>query len=163
MVYRSGVSTLTRIYRVRKPLPLKGYPLSTRTNLRPQIVIPSAYASPVNTGSMASSIISAVTILQSLSKISYSVAWTGTAPVGTISVQLSDDYEFENGVVISSGTWNTASLNYNGTVVTSIPITGNSGNGLIDLLETATYACRLVYTASSGTGTISATVTGKVS
>ena len=137
--------------------------MSTRTNLKPSQVIPSAQAVPPSTGSMAASIISAPTLLQSISQVCYSVNWTGTSPVGTISVQASNDYSLNpNGTVENPGTWSTMVLQYNGTAVTTIPISGNTGNGLIDITDTAAYAIRLVYTFTSGTGTMTATVSGKV-
>lgn len=102
--------------------------------------------------------------MQSLTKISYGLSWSGTSPVGTVSIQVSNDYALDpNGGVENAGTWNTASLNYNGAVVTTIPISGNTGNGFIDVLETAGYAIRLIYTSASGTGSLTATVVGKVS
>lgn len=138
--------------------------MSTRTNLRPQIVIPSPQGTPANSGDMSSNITSAPTVLQSLSRVSYSCSWVGTAPVGTISVQVSNDYSIgPNGVVANAGTWNTVTLLYNGVLVMSVPISGNSGNGFVEVNETAAYAIRLVYTATSGTGTLTATVVGKVS
>lgn len=134
-----------------------------RTNIRPNIVIPSAQAAPVNSGDMSANITSAPTVLQSISQVCYSVSWAGTSPVGTVSVQASNDYAINaNGQVENAGTWATMTLQYNGSAVTSIPVTGNSGNGLIDITDTAAYAIRLVYTAGSGTGTLQAIVSGKV-
>lgn len=135
-----------------------------RTALRPNIVIPSPQGSPANSADMSANITSAPTVLQSISQVCYSVSWTGTSPVGTISVQASNDYSIDpNGQVNNPGTWATMTLQYNGSAVTSIPVTGNSGNGLIDITDTAAYAIRLVYTAGSGTGTLQAIVSGKVS
>lgn len=137
--------------------------MSSRTVLRPEIVIPSAYASPANTGSMAANITSMPTILQSLSRVSYSVSWAGSSPVGTIQIQCSNDYAIgATGTVVNSGTWNTMTVSLNGSPVQTIPVTGNSGSGLIDITATAAYAVRLVYTFTSGTGTLQAIVTGKV-
>ena len=129
--------------------------MSTRTNLRPQQVL---------SASMATNKISAVTILQSLTKLSYGISWTGTTPVGTVSVQASNDYSLNpNGVTVdNAGTWTTLTLEYNGGLVTTVPVSGNSGNGFIDV-TTGAYAVRLIYTAASGTGTIVATIVGKVS
>jgi hypothetical protein len=138
--------------------------MSTRTNLRPQIVIPSPQGNPVNGASMAANIISAPTILQSLSVWNYSLSWTGASPVGTASVQMSNDYSLNaNGTVNNAGTWNTATLDLNGSPVTSIPITGNSGSAMIDGMITGAYAIRLVYTFTSGTGILQAIFNGKVS
>ena len=134
-----------------------------RPNLQPYQVIPNGNASPANSGSMASSITSAVSIVGQLTEMSYAVSWSGTSPVGTISVQASNDYSlFNNGAVNNPGTWNTLPLELSGANVTSIPITGNTGNGAIDIASLGLYAIRLVYTASSGTGTLIATINGKV-
>lgn len=137
--------------------------MSTRTSLRPQTVIPSAQASPASTGSMAASITSAPTLLQSLTMVNYAVVWSnGSTPVGTISVEASNDCVVSSEGGVSGGTWNTLPLDLNGVTVTSIPLSGNSGNGMIDIDGLAAYAVRLVYTRASGSGTLAVTVTGKV-
>lgn len=129
--------------------------MSTRTNLRPQIVL--------NAASMAVNQTSIPTILQSLSCGSYSISWTGSSPVGNLSLQVSDDYSLNaNGTVNNPGTWDTAPVSVSGTSVTTIPIMGNTGNGFIDILGTGAYAVRLMYVATSGTGALSIIVNGKV-
>lgn len=130
--------------------------MSTRTSLRPQLVI--------NASSMAAaSITSSPTILQSLTIVNYSVTWSGTTPIGTLQVQASDDYTIaSDGTPGNAGTWNPLPLDLAGASVTSIPITGNSGKGMIDIDGLGAYAIRLVYTKTSGTGTLSATIVGKV-
>lgn len=138
--------------------------MSTRTNLRPQIVIPSPQGSPANGASMAGNITSAPTVMQSLSQCSYSLSWSGSTPVGTVSVECSNDFSLNpNGTVLNAGTWNIMTLNYGGSAVTTVPVSGNSGNGFIDILDTAAYAVRLIYTAGSGTGTLQVIFNGKVS
>lgn len=95
--------------------------------------------------------------------ISYGISWAGTSPVGTLSVQVSNDYsQNEAGGVADPGTWNTLTLDVAGTPTTSIPVSGNTGNGFIDILQTGAYAMRLVYTATSGTGLMQATIAAKV-
>lgn len=112
---------------------------------------------------MAANITSSATILQSLSKVSYQLKWTGSTPIGTIEVQGSLDYSLDSfGHVSNAGTWTTLTVTYNGTSTNTIDITGNSGNGIIDL-TTGIYALRLFYTATSGTGSLTAIVNGKVS
>ena len=129
--------------------------MSTRTNLRPQIVI--------NAGSMAGNLTSSPTILQSLTRVAYSIVWSGTSPVGTLSIQGSGDYSVDStGTVLNAGTWTTMTFYVNGAAATSAPVTGNTGNGIIDI-STAVYAIRLVYTRASGTGTMTATINAKVS
>lgn len=110
----------------------------------------------------ATSITSAPTVLQGLTKLAYAASWSGTSPVGTLAVQGSGDYAIgANGVVSVAGTWTTMTLNLNGAAVSSLPVSGNTGSALIDM-ETAVYAIRLVYTKASGIGTLSATINGKV-
>ncbi len=130
--------------------------MSTRTNLRPQSVITN--------GDMSASITSAPTILQSITEISYEVVWSGTSPIGTISVQVSNDYSVHpDGSVNNAGHWVTATLSVAGTPASSVPLSGNTGEGMIDPFSTAAYAVRLVYTRASGTGTMNAVINGKVS
>lgn len=138
--------------------------MSTRTTLRPQVVIPSPQGSPANSGAMTANITSAPTVLQGLSELSYGYSWTGTSPIGTMSVQVSNDYSvLPNGTVNNAGTWNTIPiLLSSGSVATSAPVTGNTGNGFFDV-ATAAYAVRTIYTFSSGTGALTATIAGKVS
>lgn len=129
--------------------------MSSRSSLRPVTVL---------NASMASSQTSAVTIMQSLSKLAYAIAWTGSTPVGTVSIQGSNNYALNpDSSVGNAGTWTTLTVTYNGANVTSIAISGNSGSGIIDINNTSLYALRLVYTAGSGTGTITAVANGKVS
>jgi hypothetical protein len=112
---------------------------------------------------MAANITSEVTVLQSLTMVSYALNWSGTTPVGTVSVQSSDDYSIDSkGNTANAGTWNTLPLDLAGVSVTAIPISGNTGNGMIDIVGLAHYAIRLIYTFTSGTGNLTAIVAGKV-
>lgn len=131
--------------------------MSTRTTLRPTTVIAA--------GNMASATItSTATILQSLTKFSYEVSWTGTSPVGTLALQISNSYALNpDGTAANVGTWMSVPLDVSGTEVSTIPVSGNTGNGFIDVTVNAGYACRLLYTKASGTGTLTAIATGKVS
>lgn len=111
----------------------------------------------VTNGSMATQIISIVTVIQNLSLVSYACSWTGASPVGTVTVQVSNDYS-QNGAgqVLNPGTWNTLPL--------SAPtgVSGNTGNGFIDIDANAGYALRFVYTPASGTGTMNVVIDAKV-
>ena len=111
----------------------------------------------ITNGNMSGSITSAVTIIQNLSMISYDISWAGTAPVGTMSVQVSNTYS-QNGAgqVSNPGEWTTLTLS-------TVPaVSGNTGNGFIDVDATGAYAMRLVYNFTSGTGLMQATVNAKV-
>lgn len=117
----------------------------------------------INGSSMATSQISQVFILSNLTGISYGISWTnGSSPVGNILVEVSNDYALNGqGQVVNAGTWNVLPFLVSGSYVTSIPISGSSGNGFLDAGEIHAYAVRLVYQATSGTGTIFANFVGK--
>lgn len=114
--------------------------------------------SVITNGDMSSNIISAVTVIQNTSMISYDISWTGTAPVGVMSVQVSNTYtQNADGSVRNAGNWTTLTL------TSPTNVSGSTGNGFIDVALTGCFAIRLVYTRTSGTGTMNATINGKVS
>jgi len=120
---------------------------------------PQAFINAIVNGNMAGNLISIPTICDKLSMMSYSYSWAGASPVGTVSVQVSDDYsEFPNGQVNNAGTWNTLPLSSGNTVA----LTGNTGNGGIDVLQTGFYAIRTIYTFTSGSGALQVDFNGKV-
>ena len=113
--------------------------------------------SVITDGDMSSDIVSKVTIIRKMSEISYSVAWAGTAPVGSVSVQVSNDFaQNADGTIKNPGTWNTLPLSG------PTNVSGSSDNGFIDIDASGAYAIRLVYTATSGTGLMQAVIAGKV-
>lgn len=122
--------------------------MSSRPQLNPHQVI-------IN-GDMSASITSEPTIIQKLSFVSYSVVFTGT-PTGTFSVEVSNDYKVNGeGVEINPGNWTAVTL-------TGSPVaSGSASNGFIDLDGISAYAVRLVYTRTSGSGTLNAVICGKV-
>jgi hypothetical protein len=130
--------------------------MSTRSNIRPQPVILN--------GDMSGNITSMPTVLQSLTIGSYTYSWAGTAPVGAVSIQLSNDYSLNpDGTVKNPGTWVTGYFTLNGTgaEVNFAPVTGNTGEGIIEW-STGAYAIRTLYVFTSGTGVLQAIVNGKV-
>lgn len=130
--------------------------MSTRTVLRPHVVITGGDMS-------AASITSEATILQGITNIGYEVSWTGSTPVGTLVLQVSNTYSVNaTGAVERAGTWTPVPMDVNGAYATSIAISGNTGKGYIDVTLHAGYAAQLVYTKGSGTGTLNATISGKV-
>jgi hypothetical protein len=123
--------------------------MSSRPQFNPYLVLED--------GDMSGNLLSEVTIIQKLSLISYSIVWSGTAPVGTITVEVSNDYtQNADGSVRNAGTWSTMPL--------SAPtgISGNSDAGFIDIYASAGFATRVRYTRASGTGTMNITAAGKV-
>lgn len=114
--------------------------------------------SVVTNGDMSSQIVSEVTIIQNISMISYDISWSdGSTPVGDIEVQVSNTYsKSADGSVKNEGNWTALTLS------SATSISGNSGNGFIDVKDLASYAIRLVYIPTSGSGTLNVTATGKV-
>lgn len=113
--------------------------------------------SVITNGDMSGNIISAVTVIDNISMISYDISWAGTAPVGAMSVQVSNTYKQNaDGSVKVAGNWTTLTLSSPPTV------SGNTGNGFIDVDVTAANAIRLVYTRASGTGVMNAVLAAKV-
>lgn len=130
--------------------------MSTRTTLRPMDVITAGDMS-------ALSITSLVTVLQSLTHVGYGYSWAGTSPIGTLSVQVSNDYALNpDNTVKNAGTWTSIYMNVNGTPATTIAVTGNTGTGFVDIADTSAYAIRTVYNRTSGSGSLTATIVGKV-
>lgn len=132
--------------------------MSSRPIITPKLV--------VTNGDMSqASITSLVTVIQTQSLVSYGVSWSGTTPIGVVSIQGSNDYALDaSGAVSNAGTWNTLPLQQSdGSVSTSMAVSGNTGSLMIDITKTSIFATRLVYTKTSGVGTLQATVVGKAS
>lgn len=110
----------------------------------------------ITNGDMSSDIISAITVIQTNSMVSYDISWTGSTPIGVMEVQVSNTYsQNADGSVRNAGNWTSITLS------ATTNVTGNTGNGAIDIDATAFYAIRLKYTRTSGTGTMQATIAGK--
>ena len=115
-------------------------------------------------GDMSMDITSDVTIIQKLSMIGYSYSWAGVSPVGSIVVEISNDYsQNQDGTVKNPGTWTQIYFSLNGNTANSAPVAGNSGQGFIDIDAMSAYAIRTRYMAVSGTGTLQSFINGKVS
>lgn len=129
---------------------------------RPQIKTTPVFT-PATGQSMAANLTGLVSIISNITLIGYGFSWSGASPVGTITIECSNDYSIDAmGNVYNGGTWNTVPFDLNGTTVTSLPVSGNTGNGFVDIDALSAYAIRPVYTPASGNGTLSATITGKV-
>lgn len=110
---------------------------------------------------MATSITSNPTNINLLPGLSYDLVWTG-APVGTFSVQVSNTalFDSEGNYIAGSGNWNTLpTSSFQGTY--PVPA-GSPGNGFLDVFGTEAAWCRLVYNATSGTGSLTVVVSAKV-
>lgn len=109
----------------------------------------------ITNGDMSGDITSEVSIIQNVSMIAYDVSWSGSTPVGTLTVEVSNTYQKNGaGAVKVAGNWTAMPL--------TTSVSGNSGTAFLDCLATGAYAIRLKYTRTSGTGTLNATISGKV-
>lgn len=112
----------------------------------------------ITNGDMAGNITSLVTVIQNTSMVSYDISWTGITPVGVMSVQVSNTYsQNADGTVRTPGDWTDVPLS------PTPSVSGSPGNGHIEILVIASFAIRLIYTRTSGTGTMQAVINGKVS
>jgi len=131
--------------------------MSLRPQLQPYQVITS--------GNMAltDGITSLVTLIPNFSLVSYTYSWSGSSPVGTVKVQVSNDYALDAvGVVARAGNWADVSFLRGSATASSVALSGSSGSDGIVLPLVGAYAIRLVYTRTSGTGTLQAYICAKV-
>lgn len=111
--------------------------------------------SVVTSGDMSAQIISKPTITDNLSMVSYDCTYAG-APVGAVTIQVSNSYSQNvDGSVKNAGHWTTLTLS------NLVPVSG-AGGSFIDIDATAAYAIRLVYTPTSGSGTMNVILASKV-
>lgn len=89
-----------------------------------------------------------------LDSFSFQAVWTGTSPVGTLDIQVSNDHQENGGVVVNAGTW---------TSIYDAPqdITGNTGNMFLNVAAISAAFVRAVYTKTSGTGTLNLYFNGR--
>jgi len=94
-------------------------------------------------------ITSSTTNVINLDKASIVLEWSGTAPVGTVTIEATNDDPDK------SPLWR--ELDFGST----ISISGNTGNHDLIFNELPFRAMRIQYVAGSGTGTLTATLTSK--
>lgn len=111
----------------------------------------------ISSGDMsAASITSLVTNIQWLDNVGIQLNWTGTSPVGTVSVEVSADYEQDDqGNVTNAGNWVAITLS------PTPSVSGNSGSIYLDLNQLSAPWIRTKYTKVSGIGTLNSFITGK--
>lgn len=110
----------------------------------------------ITSGAMSTaSLTSLVTNIRNLDNIVVQLNFTGT-PTGTFAVQVSADYAQDSlGNVTNTGNWVPLLL-------APAPIaSGAAGQIIISLVELPAPYIRVVYTKTSGTGTLNAFITGK--
>ncbi len=101
--------------------------------------------------SMAASITSNPQACQFQDNIGVQLAWTGT-PVGTFSIQVSVDYDPVKHI---AGSWATLVLS------DDITAAGSADNAYIELNQLSAPWMRVVYTRTSGTGTLNCHIAAK--
>ena len=120
----------------------------------------------VDAGDMSqASITSAVTCIQFLDNVGIQLNFSG-APVGDFEIQVSADYEQNpNGSVINAGNWAPLALSYlsGGSFVDSFDIPTSVGSPIyLDLNQLSAPFIRIVYTKTSGSGSLDAFITAKM-
>lgn len=111
----------------------------------------------VTNGDMSASINSVGIILDQIPLASIHAVWTGS-PVGTLKLQVSNDLV----KIPVSGSADMAANVVNWTDYTgSSQAVSGAGDFMFNLLSNGYYWIRLVYTRSSGTGTLNVTFSGK--
>jgi hypothetical protein len=95
---------------------------------------------------------SSVTVIENLDRALLHIKCTGT-PTGTVAVQGSVDYDSQSP---NAASWFDLPLNLDA-------LAGSAQDYVIDILETAIRALRINYTSTSGTGSMTATISAKES
>lgn len=111
----------------------------------------------VTAGDLSANLTSPVTDIRYLDNIAIQLIFTGT-PTGTFVVQGSLDYMrafSEEARAVNAGTWTTITLG------STLAASGAAGNILVDLNQLSFPYIRVVYTRTSGTGSLDMWVEGK--
>ena len=110
----------------------------------------------ITAASMGAGVTSAVTNIEYMDNIGIQLGFTGT-PTGTFAVQVSADYAQDQfGNVSNAGNWVALTLS------PSPAASGSGDNIYIDLNQLSAPWVRVVYTRTSGTGTLNAFLTSKM-
>jgi hypothetical protein len=109
----------------------------------------------LSAASLATSLTSAVTNIGHLDNIGIQADLTSVDAVGTLAVQVSANYDQDYlGNVLNPGTWNT--------ITSQAIVAGAPASTYFDLNQLSAPWIRLIYTRTSGTGTITAVIVAKM-
>ncbi len=109
----------------------------------------------ISAASMGANITSAIVEISQQDNVGIQLNWTGT-PVGTFDVQISIDHEQDmNGNVTVAGNWVSLPLS------PAIAAAGSADSAYIDLNQQSASYVRVVYTRTSGSGTLNGFATAK--
>lgn len=103
-------------------------------------------------GDISGTITSSETNVINLDKASIHITWTGSSPVGVLTIEASNQDPDKNSPAV---VWKELDFG------SAIDVTGNSGEHDIIFNELPFNVIRVVYTSTSGTGSINATLTAK--
>ena len=106
----------------------------------------------IDAGDISGNLTSTVVNVENLDKGSIHVEWSGTSPVGTITVEARNRNPQDN---TTTPPW--IELNFGST----ISVSGNTGDHQLIFNELPFTEFRVQYVATSGTGSITATTTLK--
>lgn len=105
--------------------------------------------------SMATSLTSPVVEIRNQDNVGIQLHWTG-APVGDFDFQISSDHAQDSqGNVTNAGNWVSLPLS------PAISAAGSADDAYIDLNQMSAMYCRVVYTRTSGTGSLSGVIVAK--
>lgn len=108
-----------------------------------------------NAASMATSLTSPVVEIRNQDNVGIQLHWTG-APVGDFDFQISSDHAQDSqGNVTNAGNWVSLPLS------PAISAAGSADDAYIDLNQMSAMYCRVVYTRTSGTGSLSGVIVAK--
>lgn len=111
----------------------------------------------LNSQSLGASFSSTPTNIEIMDNISYQMNATTSDAVGTFTVEVSDDYNQDsNGNIISAGNWIALPVSV------AMTLSGSSDTIMFDGNQISHPWIRLTYTRTSGTGTVTAYVSGKM-
>ena len=91
-----------------------------------------------------------------LDNYSFQGVWSGSSPIGTLDIQVSNDHQENGGVVVNTGTWTSI---YAGATVPAV--SGSPGNLFLNVAAISAAWVRVVYTKTSGTGTLDVYFNGR--
>jgi hypothetical protein len=103
--------------------------------------------------SMATSFISKESDVTNIYSLVYIIEWTGTSPVGDIVVEALTQSKLTTADNLDE--WTPVSFG------TTIPVSGNIGSHTIQFNEVPFTKLRVKYEATSGTGDMTITISGK--
>lgn len=108
----------------------------------------------IDAGDMSADITSEVTDMMFQDNALYQVSWSGTTPVGELFVEVTNDDYLLNP---STAVWSRLDFG------SSITVSGNTGNHIININQYPGRYMRLFYDADAtpGTGTLNAVLTSK--